>query len=149
MTTTVTLANMPSVATDVAVCFLDQTKLVQRSIETDAKSGLIRVVYVYNDGDPTLETTVSLQTSVDSAGRVRSSILLKSWQTVVIDTADPVVEPIEVQLAWILPGPSLDSTQMLRMIGTAYALAFNGVTTKVPNTGIFSSINRKLLEQAY
>lgn len=151
MTTTVTLANMPSTPADVSVRFLDQSKLVARAANPVllATGGLVSE-YVYNDGDPTTETSVTVRVNADpKTGIVRNSIRLSTIQTVDDGTDVTEIAPIEVVLAWNTPGVMEDPQAVLDMIGTAYSLAFDGVTTKEPNATIISAINRGLINDLY
>lgn len=151
MTTVVTLANMPSGSpTDVAVDFLDQALLSLRSSSVSADGATQRAEYVFASGDPTTETTVSVQSILDVKSNIlRSSIRLRTVQFVVTDSVTTEAEPVDVIISWNIPGRSEDTGKILKMIGTAFGLAFNGVTTKVPNTGIIGKINRSLLHNLY
>jgi len=61
MTTTVTLDNMPSTTpSDVAVYFLDQTKLVLKSQVTSDGGNKIASVYSYADGSLAVDTLVTV-----------------------------------------------------------------------------------------
>lgn len=149
MTTTVTLANMPSSPTDVAVNFLDQTKLELRKFE-QVNASTIQAVYVYADGNPLEETLVTVRVEANPAkNTLRCSIRLTTVQVVVVDSVETEREPIEAVIAWNTPGQWEDADKLISMIGTAYSLAFNGVTTKVPNVGILGSINRSLIQGLY
>jgi hypothetical protein len=147
MTTTVSLANMPSSPTDVAVNFLNQANLVRRSL-TPTSNG-ISAEYVYAAGDPTLETTVLLSTQVGKDGALRTSISLKTVQIVTVDSVITETAPIIVSMAWTTPGATEDTAKILAMLGTCFGLAFNGVTSKVPNTGIIDKTNRGLVDNLY
>jgi hypothetical protein len=57
--------------------------------------------------------------------------------------------PIVVSMIWTTPGPAEDVAKVLAMIGTCYSLAFNGVTSKVPNEGIVGALNRGLADNLY
>lgn len=150
MATVVTLANMPSTPTDVAVNFLDQTKLKLRSSTVSTDGLALASDYVYADGDPSSETTVAVRMNIDpKTWIVRHSIRLKTRQTVVVDDIPSEDQPIEVVISWNTPGVPEDSTKVLAMIGTAFSLTFDGVTSKVPNTGIQSEINFGLLGGLY
>lgn len=150
MTTTVALANMPSSATDVAVKFLDQTKLKLRSQAASPDGLTFSSEYVYADGDPSKETTVSARVQSDVKNNVtRNSLRLRTVQTVTVDSVVTETAPIEIVISWNVPGIMEDSAAVLAMLGTAYSLCFNGVTTKVPNTGTFDAINRGLVGQLF
>lgn len=148
MTTTVSLANMPSSPTDVAVNFLNQSNLVRRNLT--ANSSGISAEYVYAAGDPTLETTVLVSTQANAnSNSLRTSISLKTVQTVTIDSVVTEQAPVIVSMAWTTPGPTEDTAKILAMLGTLFGLAFNGVTTKVPNTGIIDKTNRGIVDHLY
>lgn len=151
MTTVVTLANMPSGSpTDVAVDFLDQALLSLRSSSVSSDGLTQRAEYVYASGDPTTETTVSVQSVLDVKSNIlRSSIRLRTVQSVEVDSTLTEAEPVDVIISWNTPGRSEDTGKVLKMIGTAFGLTFNGVTTKIPNTGIIGKINRSLLQSLY
>jgi hypothetical protein len=151
MTTVVSLANMPSGSpTDVSVNFLDQSKLALRSQGFDAQSQIFTAEYIYTDGDPTIETTVSLRVAPDVKNNItRNSLRLRTSQTVTVDSIVTETAPAEVIISWNTPGPLEDVSKLMSMIGTAFGLTFNGVTSKVPNTGILSMINRSILGSAY
>ena len=149
MTTTVTWQNMPTSPTDVAVKFLDQSKLEQRSLSISA-NGLVRQgEYVYNDGSLAYSTTVSVQVVTDpKTGITRNSIRLSTDISIDVDGV-VTVEPVEASVGWAVKGTVRDIDKLSAMLGTAYALAFNGVTTKVPNTGIMSAVSRQLVSELY
>jgi hypothetical protein len=148
MTTTVTLANMPSSPTDVAVNFIDQSLLVRRGLTTTKDS--ITAEYVYSSGDPNLETSVLVTSQVNQANNtLRTSISLKSVSVVTVDSVVSEQAPIIVSMAWTVPGPSEDTAKVLAMLGTLFGLAFNGVTSKVPNTGIINKTNRGIVDNLY
>lgn len=150
MTTTVALANMPSTPTDVAVNFLDQTKLKLRSQTVSADGSTVVADYVYADGDYAVETSVSARVQSDVKNNViRTSIRLRTVQVVTVDSVPTETEPIEVVLSWNTPGRYEDPAKVMSMIGTAYSLAFNGVTSKVPNTDILGQLNRSLVSGLY
>jgi len=150
MTTVVALANMPSSPTDVAVNFLDQSLLKFRSSSSTPDGLTYQAEYVLASGDPTLETTVSAKIIVDVKNNVnRISLRLRTVQTVTVDSVLTETAPIEVVLAWNVPGIMEDSAKVMAMIGTTFALAFDGVTTKVPNLGILNAMNRGLVTSLY
>jgi hypothetical protein len=150
MTTVVTIANQPSSAIDVALKPFDQTKLLPRKQTASADGLTVICEYVYADGDPTTETSVSVRVAVDpKANTQRFSILLRSVQIVAVDSLEVERAPIEVTLGWTTPGPMEDSRKVLDIIGSAFCLAFDGVTTKVPNLGIIDALNRALVGGLY
>jgi len=151
MTTTVTLDNMPSTTpSDVAVYFLDQTKLVLKSQVTSDGGNKIASVYSYADGSLAVDTLVTVNHARNlKTGVVNTSIRLATSQTVQVDDLPAEITPIEVVVAWNYTGAVLDAAALLRMIGTAYSLAFNGVTSKVPNGGVMGALARGLTHDLY
>lgn len=149
MTTVVTLANMPSSAADVAVKFLDQTKLVLRESGKSA-DGSSFAEYVYADGDPTTETLVTWRIAYNAkTGVNRISCRLQTVQVVAVDSVETERAPIVQQWTIEAPGIMEDTAAIMSMVGTTYGLLFDGVTTKVPNLGIIDSVNRGLLKDLY
>lgn len=147
MTATVTLANMPSSPTDVAVNFLNQALLKRRKFTV--VGGQISTEYVYASGDPTQETSVLVTVNVnEAANTIRTSISLKTVQ-VVTDTVVTEVAPVIVSITWTTPGAAEDTAKLIAMIGTCFGLVMNGVTTKVPNTGIIDALNRGIADDLY
>jgi hypothetical protein len=148
MTTSIGLANMPSSPTDVAVNFLNQANLIRRSL-TAATNG-ISAEYVYAAGDPTTETSVLVSSQANAANNtLRTQISLKTVQTVTVDSVVSEVAPVIATISWTVPGASEDTAKILAMLGTLYGLAFNGVTSKVPNTGIIDKTNRGIVDNLY
>lgn len=142
MTTTVALANMPSSPTDVSVNFLNQANLKLRSSQF-ASGGAIQSEYVYAAGDPTTETSVLVSVNPDTKNNVqRISISMKTVQTVTVDSVVTEVAPVIASISLTIPGASEDTAKILAMVGTLYSLTFNGVTSKVPNTGTIDALNR-------
>jgi hypothetical protein len=151
MTTVVTVENQPTgSATDVAVDFLDKTDLKLKS-QTSSANGLINTAtFVLADGSELVETKVIVKTDADVINNVlRCSIRLITDQVVTVDGEEAERAPIEAVIAWNTPGRWEDSAKVIKFIGTAYSLVMNGVTTKVPNTGILSTMNRGLLSQIF
>lgn len=151
MTTSVSLVNIPTGSpTDTAVKFLDQTKLIRRTGTSSSDGSVITSEYVYADGDPTTETTVSARVQYDNTNNViRNSIRLRTVQVVTTDSVVVETAPIEVLISWNIPGVAQDPAKVLDMIGTAYSLTFDGVTTKVPNGNIVAAMNRGLIQDLY
>lgn len=151
MTTTAVLVNMPtSSPTDVAVYLLDQTKLTLKSEVASADGRTNTATYVYADGSLAYETLVIVTSSRNlKTGVLNTSIRLTTVQTVAVDSLPIELTPIEVVIAWNVTGPVMDATALLRMIGTAYSLAFDGVTSKVPNGGIIGALARGLTHEIY
>lgn len=153
MTKVTTLANMPtSGAQDVSVKILDQSDLGWQGSEKDAKTGVITSNYVFKGGDPSISTYVTVVTGTSPKdGVTRNSIRLSTIETVLDDVTDEYIvnAPIEVVVAWNLPGPVYDAAKLRDMIGTAYSLTFNTLTTKVPDTGVLESFGLGLLTELY
>lgn len=149
MTKVVTLANMPASYSDVSVDLLDQTKLELQDSQTFA-NGDILATYILNDGSQEYTTKVEVRVSYDAKrGVTKNSIRLTTNEVVTEGSVELSNSPAEVQLSWALPGPQYDTRAVMRMIGSAYSLAFNGVTTKVPNLGILDAITRGLVANLY
>lgn len=148
MTTSVALANMPTPATDVTLGLLDQSKLRAKSVEK--LSNGIRSIYSYADGDPTTPTVVTVTQTYDAKnGIVGTSVKLETVQTVTVDSEVTEVSPVSVTVAFNTPGQMEDADAVLDMIGTAFSLLFDGVTSKVPNTGIIDALNFGLTGDLY
>jgi len=152
MSTTVVYGNIPtSSPADTALYFLDQTKLIQ-DLEYPAPSDpLIKTsAYVYADGDPNLQTRVLVTRRDDpKKGLVHLTVRLETLQTV---TKDTVVTEEAIAAATIglsVPGSMEDTDAALAFIGSAFSLFFNGVTTKVPNSGIIDKMNFGLVSDLY
>jgi hypothetical protein len=144
MTTTVALANMPSSPTDVSVNFLNQANLKLRS--QVSAGGSNQAEYVYAAGDPTTETSVLVSTTPNTKDNtIRISISMKTVQTVTVDSVVTEVAPVIASFSLTIPGASEDTASILAMVGTLYSLTFNGVTSKVPNTGTIDALNRGLV----
>lgn len=149
MTTVVALANIPtSSPTDVAVYFLNQALLSRRKSTVDGNS--ITTEYVYTGGVAQTPTTVlvTVDTNVKT-NTVRTSISLRTVQTVTVDDIVTETEPVIVTISWTMPGSSEDTSKILGMIGTLYSLTFNGVTTKVPNSGTIDKLNRSIVDSLF
>lgn len=143
MTTTVTFGNIPSASpTDVAIYFLDQSKLdfVKQVVSAD---GLNTTAYfAYADGDPALETRVIVTRRDDpKQGLIHHTVRLETLQTV-DDGTDVTEEAIAAATIGVsVPGPMEDTAKVLSFIGAAFSLWFNGVTAKVPNSGNINKMN--------
>lgn len=149
MTTAVTIGFTPLSVADVSVGFLDQTKLVRRkSTQIDANTRSTEYVYAY--GDPTQETTVTVRSGfIPKSGVVTTSILLRTQQVVTVDGLVTEQAPLEFSINWNTPGASEDTTVLRSMLCAIFSLAFNGVTSKVPNLGIIDKLNRGLTEDIF
>lgn len=150
MTTTVSLANMPSTPSDVAVKFLNQSLLKHVGSQILSDKITVEHTYRYAGGSPVTPTFVRVRQSSDAkANTVRTAVALLTTQTVVKDDLQVEEAEVSATITVVTPGAAEDAGQILDMIGTAYALWFDGVTTKVPNEGIIDSINFGLLEELY
>jgi hypothetical protein len=148
MTTAVTLANMPSSASDVAVNLIDQTKLLARKTEQTAL-GLV-TEFVYSAGDPNTPTVVSALYNVNAkTGVIRHSLTLTTVQTVTVDSVVTEVAPLSITLMWDTPGVYEDSAAILAAIGSVYSLAFDSLVSKVPQTGVVDAFNRGLTQKLF
>jgi hypothetical protein len=70
---------------------------------------------------------------------------MKTVQTVTVDSVVTEVAPVIASFSLTIPGASEDTASILAMVGTLYSLTFNGVTSKVPNTGTIDALNRGLV----
>jgi hypothetical protein len=80
---------------------------------------------------------------------IRSSITLSTTQVVLVDDVETERAEVFATLTFVTPGRMEDAGDVLDMIGTLYSLAFNGVTSKVPNTGVIDSLNFGILDDIY
>lgn len=142
MSTTITLPYTPLTAVDVSVGFLDQSKLEE--IETSSVAGGRISKYVYNDGNPQLPTQVTVRSIVNKDGSLNASITLSTVQVVTVNSDDPIVQPATATFNWQLPGVEYDASILMKLLTSVFSLGFNGVTSKVPNTGIVEAVNRGL-----
>lgn len=150
MTTTVTLANLPSTPSDVAVNFFDQSKFMLRSTNVSADGNTLTSTYVLNDGAPEDETLAVLTSRVDpKSGIVYHTIRVTTGQVVTVDSLDEEKSTVSVTIGIAVPGPMEDATKVLNLIGSTYSLWFNGVTTKVPQSGNIGLFNRWLNGQLF
>jgi hypothetical protein len=93
---------------------------------------------------------VSVQCVLDpKSGITRNSVRLSTVITVDVDGIITAEEPIEVSMNWSVKGAVRDIDKLSALLGTAYGLTFDGVTTKVPNTGILSAISRQITAELY
>jgi len=150
ISTVVSLANMPSTPTDVALNLIDQSKLLLRASTSSADGLTATSEYVFADGDPTVETTVSVRVAVDlKANAVRNSIRLRTMQIVAVDSVVTESAPVDVTINWTTPGRVEDSAKVLSMIGTAFGLTFHTLVSKVPQTATIDALNRSLILQLF
>jgi hypothetical protein len=150
MTTVLAAANMPSSAVDTSVRPLDQTKIKFKGSALLADGYTREATYVYFDGDPTVDTLVTIRHGVTpKTGRMSVSVKLSTIQTVTVDSLLTETAPISVSVTWDNPGISEDPSVILKMIGTAFSLWYDGLTTKEPKTGVISLLNKGLIEGVY
>jgi hypothetical protein len=148
LTTTVTLANAPSSYVDTSIAMFDQTKLLLRKSTVQGKS--IKAEYVYNDGDPLTETSVEVTIIPDAkSGMIRIGCRCITVQTTVVDSNDPVYAPIETGVYMNVPGTMADTAKVLKLLNSTVSLLWDGLSTKVPQTGIIDAINRGLITNLY
>lgn len=149
MATVVTLANAPSTAVDTSVKPFDQTKFVLRDSGKSADGSLFSE-YVFADGDPLTETLVTWRSYADTRKNVtRITCRLQTVQIVVVDSIETERLPIVVQTTIEVPGVMEDTAKVMSLIGSAFSLTYDGLTTKVPNLGIIDAVNRGLLKDLY
>jgi len=150
MTTVVSFANMASSPIDVSLYPLDQTKIQWSGQEISADRLTKTDTYAYAYGDPEAKTRIVVIRRDDpKKGLVHMTIRLETLQTVVVD--DILVESIvaTATVSCSMPGAMQDTAKALTFIGAAFSLFFNGVTTKVPNTGIIDSMNFGITTDLY
>lgn len=146
MATTVALANQPTTPSDVAVKFFTQTDFKLRAQEILDNGRTLVATYVLTTGSAVDETLAVVRTSYDPKSDIyRNSLTVTTEQVVTVDSVVTEEANISVGLFWNTPGRMEDPGKVLDLIGSAYSLVFNGVTTKVPNTGTISAINRGLV----
>ena len=113
MTTVVGLVNMPSSPTDVAVNFLNQSLLKRR--QTIVKGNQVSTEYVYSAGDPNTETSLLVSSEANVAqNTVRVNWLLKTIQTVTVDSIVTETAPAQVSISVTLSGRSEDTAKVWR-----------------------------------
>jgi hypothetical protein len=150
MATVVTLENIPSASPiDTAVQTLDQTKLRLIDVESSTDGRVRKASYVYADGVSNIDTLVVATRTISKDGTYRHSISLQTIQKVVVDSVLVEEAPIEVVIVWNTPGQMEDTDLVLAMVGTAYSLTHDGVTTKVPNSGVIDLMNRGIVGSLY
>lgn len=148
MATTYELKNMPlTTPTDVAVYFLDQSKLVQLETDPNVKlpAGTVEQRYALNDGALGDKTVVSVRSLMTKSGFIRNSVMLETENVTLVDGVETARTPVTVTVAWSHEGTVTDASALMRMIGTAYSLTFNGVVTKVPQTGLLTKLSRRIV----
>lgn len=149
MPTVVAYLNKPTTPTDVAVNFIDQSALELRQSTFDVKSATYTAEYVLNSGDVTRNTTVSALVRLNKDFSVFYSLKLRTIRTVTVDSVITEEAPADFNISWSLPSIQDDGAAVNAMLGAAYGLTMNGVTTKVPNTGIVGALSRALVAQLY
>lgn len=144
MTRTVEIVNLPTAsATDVAIKFFDQLILEESKTFVIDKGLNTATEYILETGSALNKTSVVVRVVVDPVtGRINNSIRLTTDQVIAIDGVVTETKPVEVVLAWNIPNASEDTRDLMDLISGVFALAFNGVTTKVPNLGTLNAINR-------
>jgi hypothetical protein len=148
MTKSVSLANMPGPTADVTIPRITQGELRFRANEL--KGNQFTAEYVLANGDPTTETTVLVTTSADTkSNTLRTSISLRTVQTVTVDSVVTEVAPVVVSLTWTTPGASEDTSKLMEMIGACYGLVFHDITAKAPTLSTLDSLNRGIVNGLY
>jgi hypothetical protein len=134
----------------VSIYLLDQSKLKQdvdsQSADLLSKSS----TYIYADGDPVLSTKVIVTRRDDpKQGLVHMTVRLETLQTVEVDSEVTEQAMCAATIGLSMPGVMEDTDKALSLLGSAFSLFFNGVTTKVPNSGIIDSMNFGLVNDLY
>lgn len=151
MTTTEVLANMPASAVDVAVKRLDQTKLIARpGFKGKAAVNSSSAEYIYNDGDPDVETVVRVNINRNpDTGLWQQSIRLATVRVRTVDDVVQAPEVIEGVISWNQTGSIIDLGKLRDFLGTLYSLTFDDLATKVPTTALVSAVNRGAVDGLY
>lgn len=151
---TITFENIPTQPTtkNAAIGLLTHASVDQKATVVSSDGATRTTEYVYATGDPADNTTVTVRIAWDSKNDVvRHSIRLGTTEDIV--NGEIVTRrPVEVVIAWNTPGMVIsDTTQMLAMIGTAFALlagSFDG-STGVPALGVMNAINFGITESLW
>lgn len=147
MTKTVTFPITLESAVDVSLQLVDQASLSLVE-ELTTKSGMHIANYVYTVGDPSEKTTVSVRNSGPSSDVQSNTMLMRTQCTVSEDGKDDIVSPVEISIT--INGPVLPELSALSsLVGAAFGLTFNGVTSKVRNTGNLAKLNRGLITKLF
>jgi len=151
MTTTVVIANQVSNQVSVKCDLYNiATAFELRSSAVSADGLTATAEYLFPTGDPTVETTVSVQVIDDKSGKRRCSIRLRSAYTV---TVDSVVmkenQLLDTTITWVSFGPFEDPALLMRQIATTFGLTFATLTSAVPDDTIVAAINRRLVGSLY
>jgi hypothetical protein len=151
MTTTVVYGNVPtSSPTDVSIYLMDQSKLKRKADNVSADGLNASAVFVYADGDPALSTRVTATRRDDpSKGVVNLTIRLETLQIVEVDSEVTEEAIAAATIGLTVPGTMEDADAALSFLGAAFSLFFDGVTSKVPNSGIIDSMNFGVLADLY
>jgi hypothetical protein len=144
MTTSVVLANLPTNPVDVSVNRFASGDFKLRSLTISGDQFVGE--YIFVGGDPTIETLATYQTAVSGKDGVkRSSLRLRTQQTVTVDSVVTEIAPVDVTVAWNTPGLYEDPTAIMKMIGCAFGLTFGTLSSKVPQNEVVNAINRSTL----
>jgi len=150
MTTTIAYSNKPTAtATDVAIKMFDQSDLELRQNSYDPKTNAFLAEYVLNDGDRARPTTVSAIARVNKDLSVFYSLKVRTYRTVTVDSVIKEDEPADFNISWSQASLQDDITAVLAMLGAAYGLLMDGVTTKIPNEGVIGKFNLALVTGLY
>ena len=151
MTTVLVYDNIPSSSpTDVALYFLDQTKLALQK-QTVSQDGLTTTAYYkYAYGDPASNTRVIVTRREEpSQGLIHCTVRLEIRQTVTVDSVETESQLAAVTIGISMPGAMEDTAKALTFLGSGFSLFFDGVTTKVPNAGIIGKMNFGVISDLY
>lgn len=147
MSTTVTIPNVPTSVSDVSVTLPDMTKLVKSGTFSDAQGRTMGTDYIYTGSDLAAVTKVSVRRTVkvDAQGNyTQLSMTVKVVAQELIDDGinTPRYEPIEFFIGFTLPraNPYHSISAISKALGFTYALTFQTVTTKVPDTDVLAQL---------
>lgn len=145
MSTTVVISNLPTNPVDVSVHRFTTGDFKSRPGFID-KDGSYVQEYVFTGGDQTIETAVVYRTLQEAkTGIKRSSVRLRSVQTVTTDSVVTESAPIDVVIGWNTQGPYEDAAAVMKMIGCAFGLTFGTLSSKVPQIEVVGALNRGTL----
>lgn len=148
MTTTVSLANLPTNPNDVAVHLFAAGVFGLRKAESNADQTSYLSEFVLKASDPHYPTTVRITATLDQGGVWRNSLRLRTYKTVVIDSVLAGITPDDVVITWSNSGQAEDLAAKIKMIGCAYGLTFDSIVSKVPQTGVLAAVSNGLLSDA-
>jgi len=80
---------------------------------------------------------------------VHITVRLETLQTVEVDSEVTEQAMCAATIGLSMPGVMEDTDKALSLLGSAFSLFFDGVTTKVPNSGIIDSMNFGLVNDLY